>query len=71
MALDGGADGLDLYRRMIPQARQLLSRDGFLVFEHGYDQRIALSEMMQAEGFEVQAYQDLSGQDRIIIGKRK
>lgn len=69
-ALDGGPDGLDLYRRLIPQAGQLLCDQGLLVMEHGYDQRVALTEMMQAEGLEVQALQDLAGLDRVIMGRK-
>ncbi|HIY03749.1 MAG TPA: peptide chain release factor N(5)-glutamine methyltransferase [Candidatus Anaerotignum merdipullorum] len=70
-ALDGGADGLDVYRAIIAQAGTYLRDGGWLFFEIGYDQREALFTLMQAAGFvSVVCRQDLAGLDRVVYGKK-
>jgi release factor glutamine methyltransferase len=49
-ALDGGADGLDAYRALIPQAAELLAPGGALVVEAGHDQSHAIEALMAAAG---------------------
>jgi release factor glutamine methyltransferase len=49
-ALDGGADGLDAYRALIPQATELLAPGGALVVEAGHDQSHAIEALMAAAG---------------------
>ena len=63
-ALDGGHDGLELYRRLIPQAAAR-ARKAVLV-EIGHDQADAVSSLMRAEGLEPQVRQDLAGNDRVV-----
>lgn len=70
MALDGGPDGLDIYRKLLPQARKLLDSDGILAIEHGHDQRVFLEELYKKSGFIPQSLSDLAGLDRIIIGRK-
>ncbi len=70
-ALAAGVGGLDDYRRLIPQAFQILRPGGMLLLEHGYDQAHSLSELMQATGFaDVSMRCDLAGQPRNTAGRR-
>jgi len=50
LALDGGVDGLDAYRRLIPQAVQLLRPAGALVLEAGHGQSSDIEGLMTAAG---------------------
>lgn len=69
MALDGTADGLEFYRRIIAEAGQHLVSSGMLFFEIGYDQGQAVSELMREHGYrEVQVVQDYAGLDRVVYG---
>ncbi|MEO1304282.1 MAG: peptide chain release factor N(5)-glutamine methyltransferase [Pseudomonadota bacterium] len=70
LALDGGADGLTAYRDILHLAGQMRS-GSYLVFEIGYDQKTAVSELMQRMGFEdLQHRQDLGGNDRAIAARK-
>ncbi|MDQ1373998.1 MAG: release factor glutamine methyltransferase [Actinomycetota bacterium] len=53
LALDGGADGLDLVRRVIAAAADLLRSGGWLLVEVGGDQDAALTPTLTATGFDV------------------
>ncbi len=69
LALDGGEDGLDFYRRIISQAKEFLISDGLLIFEIGYDQGLAVKEIMEHNDFEdVKILKDLQGLDRVVLG---
>ena len=69
MALDGTADGLEFYRRIIVEAGQYLVSSGMLFFEIGYDQGQAVSELMREHGYrEVQVVQDYAGLNRVVYG---
>ena len=70
-ALDGGADGLDIYRHLIPQLSRFLNPDGFVVFEIGQGQAAAVSEMFRAAGFTgISAHKDLGGVERCVAAQR-
>ena len=72
LALHGGADGLDPYRLIVDAAPDCLMPDGWLVFEIGYRQAAAVSELMQAAGFtDITFRQDLAGHDRVVLGQKK
>lgn len=69
LALFGGEDGLDFYRKIVPQSRAYLKEGGHLLLEIGYDQGKAVSELMKEAGFlAVEVKQDLAGQDRVVFG---
>ncbi len=69
MALDGDVDGLKFYRNIIKGAKEYLLENGYLAFEIGFDQALAVTELMNHEGFcEVETYKDLAGLDRVVIG---
>lgn len=66
-ALDGGADGLDFYRRITDEARNYLSRGGMLFFEIGYNQAEAVSELLRLNGYiDIVVKKDLAGMDRVV-----
>ncbi len=71
IALDGGDDGLDFYRRLIDGADEKLLPGGMLFFEIGYDQGEAVSSMMRDHGYkDVTTVKDLAGNDRVVHGRR-
>lgn len=68
LALDGGGDGLDLYRRLFPQALELLADRGIIAVEHGYNQRPSLEVILKESGlFSHQSYRDLAGNERVLM----
>ncbi len=67
LALYGGKDGLDAYRTIIPGLRDVLKPGGFIVFEIGYDQKQAVTTLLDEAGAkDIICQQDLAGHDRII-----
>lgn len=67
-ALDGGADGLDAYRRICAALPRLLAPGGFAVLELGQGQDAAVSAMAGAHGLHVAGlHADLSGISRAIL----
>ena len=67
LALDGGQDGLEFYRRIAGQAVTRLAPNGRLFLEIGREQAAAVAEILQKQGYrEVQVFQDLAGKDRIV-----
>ncbi|KGM96270.1 SAM-dependent methyltransferase [Clostridium novyi A str. 4552] len=71
IALCGGVDGLDFYKKITNQSLQLLEDDGLLAFEIGYDQGEEVKELLIKNGFSsVRVINDLAGLNRVAIGKR-
>jgi len=71
LALDGGADGLDFYRRAIPRMVRCLLPNAFVMVEIGDTQAAAVSALFTAAGFEdVHVIKDLAGRDRVVTAKR-
>jgi release factor glutamine methyltransferase len=72
-ALDGGADGLDAYRALIPQAARLLAPGGALVVEAGQGQSGEIQELIGAAGLtcEQPPRADLAGIRRAVAGRKK
>ena len=69
-ALDGGADGLDFYRQIVPGARSFLTDGGWLMVEIGYDQADRVCSFFEHAGYhEICVRQDLAGLDRVIMGQ--
>jgi release factor glutamine methyltransferase len=67
LALDGGADGLSAYGRLIPQLPAHLVRDGQILLEVGLDQAAAVAQLCLRYGFtETAIHRDLSGVQRVI-----
>lgn len=71
MALDGGEDGLDFYREIIPLAREPLTPGGFLAFEVGIGQAEQVSKWLQDAGYvNIQRFKDHLHIERVIIAKK-
>jgi len=69
-ALFAGLGGMDLYRRLIPQAADALAPGGHLVIEIGYGQRRAVEALLSAAGYEeIEFVPDLQGIARIAIAR--
>ncbi|MCB2293162.1 peptide chain release factor N(5)-glutamine methyltransferase [Clostridium algoriphilum] len=67
IALSGGEDGLEFYRRIAEQSLNVLKKGGLLAFEIGYDQREEVTNILLKSGFmAIKCIKDLSGNDRVI-----
>ncbi len=70
-ALDGGEDGLSFYRRLMILEKDLLSPDGFMLLEIGYDQAKAVKTMGKEAGFtDIRVIKDYGGNDRVVYLSR-
>ena len=70
IALDGGKDGLDFYRKIIKEAPNFLNKIGVLALEIGYNQKDAVEKMLKTYKYKnIQIKKDLSNIDRVIIGE--
>ncbi|MBF0473065.1 MAG: peptide chain release factor N(5)-glutamine methyltransferase [Nitrospirae bacterium] len=67
-ALDGGVDGLDLYRKILNQAPEYLNLDGMIVFEIGDDQGDDIKIIAKDAGFiNIEIKNDLANKNRMAI----
>ena len=73
LALDGGEDGLDYYRRIIADAHKYLKSGGWMFLEIGFDQGEALRKMiMDTDRYSVpEIIHDLAGRDRVVKCRKK
>jgi release factor glutamine methyltransferase len=72
LALDGGPDGLDAYRTLVPQILAMLKPSGLFAVEIGFDQSKAVEALFNAAGAaDVRTVQDLAGRDRVVTGSNK
>jgi release factor glutamine methyltransferase len=71
LALDGGPDGLEAYRRLAAQASELLSPGGLLVLEIGQGQDGDVAQLVAAAGLMIAGptRADLAGIGRAVVGK--
>ena len=71
IALDGGYDGLDFYRKISNQAIDYLKFGSYLCFEIGYDQKEDVTEIIKNTKHFNNTYckKDLFGNDRVIVTK--
>ncbi|WP_031421224.1 peptide chain release factor N(5)-glutamine methyltransferase [Xanthomonas euvesicatoria] len=69
-ALASGSDGLDDIRLIVADAPAHLLPGGWLLLEHGWDQGVAVAELLAARGFAaVATHQDLERRDRVTLGR--
>ena len=68
-ALDGGADGLDFYRKIVDRAKSHLKEGGLLMLEIGHNQGQAVSEIAKDQGVYEEAVilKDYSGHSRLLV----
>ena len=71
LALFGGADGLEVIRRFIPEAFRRLKPGGWMVLEIGHDQASQVEEILRSSGFaDIEVKTDLSGVARFPFARR-
>jgi release factor glutamine methyltransferase len=71
LALFGGADGLEVIRRFIPEALRRLKPGGWMVLEIGHDQASQVEEILRSSGFaDIEVKTDLSGVARFPFARR-
>lgn len=73
LALDGGEDGLNLYRRIIKEAYKYLNNNGILALEIGYNQKDKVINLIKSSNMygEIYSKKDLSNNDRIVVCKKR
>lgn len=70
LALDGKADGLYFYDKIIREAREYLYEDGYILFEIGQDQLEAVRGLLVENGYvDVEGMKDYAGLDRIVTAR--
>lgn len=69
-ALYAGADGLDDYRRIVPQLPRLLAPGGVALMEIGWTQATAVAAMAKAAELVAAVHRDLGGRDRALLLRR-
>ena len=70
LALDGGIDGLDFYRRLVTEAPARLVAGGLLAFEVGFGQADAVAGLMRQAGFrDICRRRDLGEVERVVLGE--
>ena len=70
LALDGKADGLDFYDKIIREAREYLYEDGYILFEIGQDQLDAVRGLLVENGYtDIKGIKDYAGLDRIVTAR--
>ena len=72
IALDGGSDGLDFYRRIISEASAYLKEDGVLILEIGFGQKGAMKKISENSGAfaMIESLKDYNGIDRVIVMRK-
>lgn len=69
LALCGGEDGLDFYKKIIQDSKLVLEKGGYLLFEIGYDQKESVGNLMLSNGFcDIICLKDYAGLDRVVYG---
>lgn len=73
IALDGGQDGLKFYKIIAENAADFLKENGRIYLEIGYDQKDEVSEIINKTFLykDCECIKDLSGNDRVIIAKKR
>jgi release factor glutamine methyltransferase len=70
IALDGKEDGLYFYRRILSEGTDYMNPGGFIFFEIGWDQGMAVSRLLEEKGFQdIHIIKDLAGLDRVVTGR--
>jgi release factor glutamine methyltransferase len=70
-ALDGGADGLEAYRRLLPESYGLVKENGFVAVEIGIGEATAIRDIALSSGYKkVETIRDLAGIERVIISTK-
>ena len=69
LALDGGEDGLDFYRKIVEEAPKHLEEHGMLFFEIGFNQGEAVANLMKKDFKNIEVIKDYGNNDRVVLGE--
>ncbi|GMR01507.1 MAG: peptide chain release factor N(5)-glutamine methyltransferase [Gammaproteobacteria bacterium] len=70
-ALTSGETGMDDIEHLCPHAKTHLANDGWLIVEHGYNQKLLVSDCFTKNGYtQIEQRKDLSGHTRMTAGKK-
>ena len=69
LALDGGVDGLDYYRKIVNDAPKYLNNEGYIMFELGINEAMPVKDFMEKDFQNIEIIKDLAGIERVILGK--
>lgn len=70
LALSGGVDGLDFYRKICDEGKNFLNDNGYMCFEIGHNQEMEVKELLRLNGFvDIYSLKDLGGNYRVVIGR--
>mgnify|MGYP003292689056 CR=1 FL=1 len=69
VALYGGDDGLIFYNKIVKDYSVFLKKEGFILFEIGYDQAEDLKRIADENGFSCEIFKDYGGNDRVALLK--
>ncbi len=69
IALDGGNDGMDIYRRILNDAWKVLNNDSYIIFEIGYDEQDKIANIIKSynDYTLLESIKDLGGNDRVVV----
>lgn len=71
LALDGGVDGLDFYRKISEKGQQYLVENGKLLLEIGHGQSKSICRILQTDGWkDCKEFKDYAGRERIIMATK-
>ena len=71
MALDGGEDGLDFYRKISLEAKDYINTNGMIAFEIGYDQGESVMQILSNNEYkEIDIIKDFSNNDRVVLARK-
>jgi release factor glutamine methyltransferase len=73
LALDGGEDGLEVIRAVVPEALRVLRPEGYLFLEIGHGQGRAVVELLHTSSAweEIALEWDLAGLERVVMGRKR
>lgn len=71
LALLGGEDGLDFYRRIADEISELLNPKGVILLEIGCSQGFAVGELFGRKNYQVEIFKDYAGHDRIVKAEKE
>ncbi|AEG61905.1 peptide chain release factor N(5)-glutamine methyltransferase [Desulforamulus ruminis] len=70
LALDGGVDGLELYRRLLPKASKYLAPGGHLLMEIGPGQGQEAINILPLKYWVAEIYRDLAHRERLVVARK-
>ena len=71
IALDGGLDGISIIKKVIIRSSELIKKNGKLILEIGFDQRIKVEKILRSKGFYInKVVKDFGKNDRCIVSTK-